>query len=140
MKRIAELKEIFSTPEAKEAMKPTSPSEPLYDSDDIDDEEWYWEEVGYDLNVRGAEIPRTTDESLRSNEKSYQAMKYAVDNSGMSRGLYTTEEMATCSEYRDVVRVVINSNDPKRSKIVDLLLLANIGFQTSHQDEEQCEL
>ena len=73
---------------------------------------------------RGAEIPRTTDESLRSNEKYYQAMKYAVDNSGMSRGLYTTEENA--SGYRDAVRVVIKSNHPKRSKIIDLLLLANI--------------
>lgn len=50
--RIAELKEIAATPEFKEAMKPTSPSEPLYDSD-------------------------------------------AVDNSGMSRGLYNTEEKAS---------------------------------------------
>ena len=49
-------------------------------------------------------------------------MKYEVDNSGMSRGLYITEEKA--SKYRDAVRVVIKSNDPKRSKIVELLLLA----------------
>ena len=73
---------------------------------------------------RGAEIPRTTDESLHRDEIYYQAMKYEVDNSGMSRGLYITEEKA--SEYRDAVRVVIKSNDPKRSKIVDLLLLENI--------------
>ena len=135
MKRIAELKEIFSTPEAKEAMKPTAIGEPLYDSDDIEDEEWYWEDEQYDPDDP---FPRTTDESLRSNEKYYQAMKYAVDKSGMSRGLYTTEERAR--EYRDVVRVVVKSKDPKRSEIVDLLLSANVGFQKSRQDEEPLAL
>ena len=56
----------------------------------------------------------------------------------MSRGLYTTEERAR--EYRDVVRVVIKSNDPKRSEMVDLLLSANVGFQKSRQDEEPLAL
>ena len=50
--RIAELKEITARPKFKEAMKPTSSLQPLHDSDDIADEEWYWEEVGYDLDVR----------------------------------------------------------------------------------------
>ena len=138
LKKIAELKEIFSTPEAEEAMKPTSPSEPLYNSDDIDGEEWYWPKEGCDKYAGHDKIPRTTDESLRSNEKYYQAMIYAVDNSGMSRGLYATKEKAR--ECRDAVRVVIKSNDPKRSKIVELPLLANVGFQKSHQDKEPLSL
>ena len=101
---------------------------------------WYWEnpeEMFGLMRPNAGFIPSTTDPVLRSNRKYYDLFKETVEN---PENTVLANDPQKQREYRDILRLVIESSDDKRDHIFKRLLCYAKEYCKSGPGEEPIAL